>query len=102
MRALSLAAVLLIAVVMSASHPSLAADRSVPAPEQDRDQASIVAWAAQFERALLGVAYPGTGTQLLFTALLLPSGEETENRAVAAPAKEEDQAPVILEDGAPF
>ncbi len=102
MRAIALATAVLIALAMSATHPTLAADRTVQPQAEKQERVSILAWIAQLERALLGFALPGTAEPVLWTLVVLLAEEETTTRNAVGTPKEEGPNSVILEDGAPF
>ena len=102
MRAIALATAVLIALAMSATHPTLAADRTVQPVAENHERTSISAWIGQLERAWLGLVLPGTGEPVLWTLVILPAEEETTTRNAAGTPKEEGPNSVILEDGAPF
>ncbi len=101
MRVIALATAVLIVFTMSVTHPTLAADRTVQPQAEKQERASILAWIAQLERALLGFALPGTAEPVLWALVMLPAEEETPTREPAT-SNEEGRNSVILEDGAPF
>ena len=102
MRAIALATTVLIVLAMSATQPTLAADRTVQPLVENHERASISAWIAQLERVWLGLVLPGTVQPALWTLVVLPAEEETPTRAAADSSEDEDRNGVILEDGAPF
>ena len=100
MRAIALATTFLIVLAMSATQPTLAADRTVPTLEESRGQAVLSAWIAELERAWVAVVLPGAGGLVLWTPVPLPADQET--REAAELTGDEGKTSVILEDGAPF
>ena len=97
MRAITLAAVVLSVLALSAT-PTPAADRTVQTEVVDAEGAAVSAW---FGRWLEFVLEP-MGDPVALALALLPAEEETPPRGVVDEIEESGRNGVILEDGAPF
>jgi len=100
MRAIALATTFLIVLAMSATQPTLAADRTVPTLEEGRERAVLTAWVAEIQQTWVALVLPGAGPLVAWTPILLPADQET--RETAELTDDAGSTGVILEDGAPF